>query len=536
MSSRPMTLTAPRPDAVETDWEQFHIRPEDLEFLSAYLLEEETPLGPEALAAELIRHRIQQQHEQAAAHQAANKPYLPKERYAVGDRVSFPALDWTAGKVSAVRPAKTLGEPDFEVITVEFEDGAQHDYAAGLEEHILNQPPEVEETPEDAADAAVAAHAARIAPLLAEALRESPEFVYIAGRWFPRALIVDVDSGQLNVAEALLDMASGGPLPTAQLLGEVELPSGLNPRLAEFSLDLALQEDPRFDEVGPSGEVAWFLRRLEPEPLQKPPLYLHYEPLEHDRAALTEDMLALEAQLDDELTSAELQPEGEGDQLQVALLYPHWRVGSLPLTRRLAALFPSAYESPRVRFDFVDAANDGRFQGWVDRSHGYVVGLHGWYQARGLMPGAYVQLSRGEQPGEVLVATETHRSSKEWVRTALVGADGGVVYAMLKQPVEASFDERMMVQLPADLSALDAVWQRRAGKPVDNLAQIVAGTMRELAKLNPQNHVHAVELYSALNLVLRCPPAPLLALLASRPQFEHVGHLHFRLAEQIADA
>lgn len=434
-----------------------------------------------------------------------------------------------------VRPARTLGEAEFDVLTVAFGDGETREYAAGVADHILNTPLEEEAVSEDSQEAQIAELAARLAPELTETLRQNPDFVYIAGRWFPKALIVDVDPGQLNVAEALLDMVGGGPMLTAQLLGEVELPGGVNPRLAEFSLDLALQEDQRFDEVGTSGEVAWFLRRLEPEPLQHIPLFLRAEAYEHDREQLSADMLALEAQFDDDLTPAEFQPEPEGDQVQTVLLYPHWRVGSLPLTRRLAALFPSAYKSPRVRFEFVDTNKGQRFEGWVDRSHGYVVGLRQWYLERGLMPGAYIQLGRGEKPGEVIISTEAHRSSKEWVRTALVGADGGVVYTMLKQQVESSFNERLMVYLPADLSTLDAVWERRAGKPINNLAQIVATTVRELAKLNPQNHVHAEEVYSALNLVLRCPPAPLLALLASRPQFEHVGHLHFRLSEQIAE-
>jgi hypothetical protein len=56
--------------------------------------------------------------------------------------------------------------------------------------------------------------------------------------------------------------------------------------------------------------------------------------------------------------------------------------------------------------------------------------------------------------------------------------------------------------------------------------------MREVTKLNPQGHVHAQELYAAVNLVRRVPPAPLLALLASRPAFVHVGDLHFRLDEK----
>ena len=56
--------------------------------------------------------------------------------------------------------------------------------------------------------------------------------------------------------------------------------------------------------------------------------------------------------------------------------------------------------------------------------------------------------------------------------------------------------------------------------------------MRELTKSNPQGHVHAQELYAAINLVRRVPPAPLFALLETNPAFKHVGDLHFRLDEE----
>jgi hypothetical protein len=56
--------------------------------------------------------------------------------------------------------------------------------------------------------------------------------------------------------------------------------------------------------------------------------------------------------------------------------------------------------------------------------------------------------------------------------------------------------------------------------------------IREMSKLTPQGHVHAQELYSAVNIVRRVPPAQLFALLASKPEmFTHVGDLHFRLNE-----
>jgi hypothetical protein len=98
---------------------------------------------------------------------------------------------------------------------------------------------------------------------------------------------------------------------------------------------------------------------------------------------------------------------------------------------------------------------------------------------------------------------------------------------MLKQVVSAAYDERMAIIIP-DVEALDEVWQRmhRERPPFE---RVVVNMARELTKLNPQGHVHASELYAALNIVRRCPPAPLFTLLASRPWFVHVGDLHFRL-------
>ena len=153
------------------------------------------------------------------------------------------------------------------------------------------------------------------------------------------------------------------------------MPEGVNPKLAEFSLNLALQEDGRFDEVGPAGEVLWCLRRLEPEEVREAPLYLRYSPIEYDRGALTPEMLNLEAQLDDELSEFE-GPLNEGvKEVTVSLIFPHLRSGTLPLSARVRPLFPTAYESPRVRFTLVDGKTKQKMPGWVVREHGYVFGL-----------------------------------------------------------------------------------------------------------------------------------------------------------------
>jgi hypothetical protein len=190
-------------------------------------------------------------------------------------------------------------------------------------------------------------------------------------------------------------------------------------------------------------------------------------------------------------------------------------------------MFPTAYESPRVRFTLVDGKTKQKMPGWVVREHGYVYGLLEWYKAHDLMPGSLVRIHRGERPGEVIIEAKTYRATKDWVRTVIVGADGGMVFAMLKQSISAEFNERMAFAIPS-FEAVDQLWVQGKKRPFEKL---VADLIREMSKLTPQGHVHAQELYSAVNIVRRTPPAPLFALLASKPEFIHVGDLHFRLGQ-----
>ncbi len=516
----------------EEYWENLEINEADLEFLYQHLLEIETPLSPNELIAALITERVRRQ-QAATERERSNggKPYVPKEHYSVGDSLSFPVLGWRAGRVVAVRPARSYLPAPFDVIQVELDGGEKREFAAGLQEHPLNQADAIDVVDRSLnLSAILGAHGEKISSRLVEQLKRSKDFVYIAGRWFPRALIVDVDIGNLNLAEAVLDVAQGGPLPTLEVMKQIQLPQGVNPKLAEFSLDLALQEDARFDEVGPAGEVLWFLHRLEPKGVLNTPLLLQYKELEYDRGVLTEEMLELEANLDDELSPGSSNGTGKADEVQISLIYPHWRAGTLPLTARIGRMFPTAYEAPRIRFMLVDGDTGEKFPGWVVRLERYVFGLRDWYFKRGLIPGSYVRVRRGQNPGEVVIKAESHRSAKEWVRTALVGADGGVVYATTKQTIETSFDDRLVVAMPAELSALDAAWEKRTKAPL-SLQKVIVDMLRDLAKLNTQNHVHAAELYSAANVVMRCPPGTIMALLASRPEFVHVGDLHFRYQE-----
>jgi hypothetical protein len=305
------------------------------------------------------------------------------------------------------------------------------------------------------------------------------------------------------------------------------MPEGVNPKLAEFSLNLALQEDDRFDEVGPAGQVLWCLRRLEPQEVREVPLYLQYTPIDYDTDDLTDQMRNLEAQLDDELSEEGQEPTADRKEVTISLIFPHLRAGTLPLSPRVRSLFPTAYETPRVRFTLVDGKTKKKMPGWVVREYGYVYGLREWYKSNELMPGSLISIRRGDHPGEVVIEAKTYRATKDWIRTVIVGTDGGLVFAMLKQPISAEFNDRMAFAIP-NMGAVDQLWLQDQRRSFENL---VGDMIREMSKLTPQGHVHAQELYSAVNIVRRMPPAPLFALLASKPEFVHVGDLHFRLGE-----
>lgn len=507
-------------------WENFQLKPEDVEFLYNYLLETETPQTSQELLDVLVTNRIREEKQAIERRRGAGgKMYIPKDHYEVGQTLIFPSLGWARGEVVGVRPGNNPEMPAFSVLKVELEGGSVREFASGIPTHKLNNPQAfVQEENLLSSDEVLATYGKLLSERLEAGLRNNDEFIIIAGRWFPKALLVNVNVGHLNLAEALLDMEGGGPLPTKKLLEAVELPSNINSKLVEFSLDYALWKDGRFDEVGPAGKILWYLKRLEPNEVLNVPEHLNYSEISHERAAFTGDMLALEQSLDDELSPLDNAPAAS--EVQIKLIYPHWRSGTLPLSSRLHALFPTAYRTARIRFILVDGETGNKFPGWVVREHNYVYGLRDFYEQKGIFPGSLLTIRKSNTPGEVIIEAHSRRPAREWVRTVLVGADGGIVLAMLKQIVASNFDDRMAIVVP-DQAALDNLWKKIRTDRIP-FERTVVDMLRELAKLNPQGHVHASELYATVNLVRRCPPGPLLALLASRPWFVHVGDLHYR--------
>ena len=515
-------------------WQNFSLSKQDLEYLSTYLFENETPLTEKELVPVIINERIQCERDALLKQRkSSGKIYAPGEIYKVGENLTFSSMNWNVGKVVNVRPGVNPALGEFNVIEVEFGGGKTHLFAAGLVDHKLNQPVEI--AIDDQLlnpDNVITNHGSEIERKLEDALSADKDLVKIAACWFPRALLMDISIGQLNLAEAILDEAGGRPLTTAALLEQLEISGKVNPKLIEFSMNYALQEDGRFDEVGPAGEVLWFLKRLEPEDVQKIPLPLRYVEIPYDRSILSPQMLALEAELDDELAETK-PPERQSDEVVISLSYPHWRAGTLPVSARVKHLLPTAFESPRVRFIVVDGQSKEEIPAWVVRQHGYVSGLGPLYKKYGLIPGSLVSVMKGKNPGQVVVTPKTRRPTRDWVRTVLVGSDGGIVFAMLKQNLTTEFNERMIIAV-TDPSGVDEACEQVTKQHL-SFDQIVADMMRELVKLNVQGHVHAQELYSALNILRRCPPGPLLAYLTTKSDYKHVGDLHYRLAEKEAE-
>jgi hypothetical protein len=180
-----------------------------------------------------------------------------------------------------------------------------------------------------------------------------------------------------------------------------------------------------------------------------------------------------------------------------------------------------------VKFKLIDPEKN-EISAWVVRPYDYIFGLREWYEEHELMPGSIINIRRGKNPGEVLIEPKKKRSNREWLRTLLIGADGGVVYALLKQTITADFNERMAIAVPS-VDALDELWKKRANNPMP-FKTVLTNTLKELAKLNPQGQVHAVELYSAINCIRRCPPEAVFSTLLSNPEFTAVGDLYFRLS------
>ena len=501
--------------------DEFAITPDDLYYLSTLLVDKELPSPADDLGRALVLYRCEEEEALIRRAAARGTPYRPASTYDVGEDVVFPALDYQLGSVVGIREGHNPEYGEFQVVKVSFEDGKVREFAASLADHQLNDDSLTEVVADgelSSGEELAAQHGERVGVNLESMLELDPHFVRLAGQWFRRDLLVEVHVGHLNLAEAVLDMSGGGPLSTQKLLGDLELPEEVSSQLRVFSLNYALQEDERFDEVGPAGEVLWFLRRLEPEGVQAVPRYLKHEPADYDPMLLTSEMVALEGQLDDEWSEL-APPSTVAEPVAVVLTYPHWRYGTIPLSSRLMNVFPTA-RTQRIHFTFVDGDSGEQMRGWVVRGGRYVLGLKEWYQRNQVPVGAYLDLSRADEPGKVIVRRRRRRARREWVRVALA-VDAKLTFEMRQTRIPCEYDDLMVLEEEYP-GAGDVVSARSRARRL-SLSQAVYELFPELVKLSTQGTVHAATLYSAINMLIRTPPGPVLAELVSSDLYSPIG-------------
>jgi hypothetical protein len=505
-----------------TYWHNYQVSESDLEQITTLFIMAEQPRTVDELALAVIQYRCEQEDALIRRELAKGVPYQPGNAYEVGQTLVFPALGYAVGELVAIRPGNNPEYGDFRVAEIQFEgQEAAREFAVELQvPHRLSYESDAfSDDGQLSSEELYELHGAPVRDALESHMEQSEEFVRLAGRWFLKGLLIEINVGHLNLAEALLDMSDGGPLPTKTFLDDLDLPGEIDEQLRVFSLNYALNIDPRFDEVGPAGQILWFLHAREPEPVRDPPRRLRATTVSYDPGALDVALVMLERELDDEWSDFSYAPVDQVDQLTLTLPYPHRRVGTLPLTSRTKALFPAG-RTPRIRFLFKDATTGDTWPGWVVHRHRYVFGLDQWYNDNEIPAGAYLELQRGPEPGVVEIDFRRRRPVREWVRVAVI-REGRLTFEMRKRLVGCDYDELMIVTVD-DVGEVDRVWKgaEEKGYPV---TQVLYDIFPELSKLNPQGTVHAKTLYSAVNVIRRLPPGPIFAVLMQDMAFLPVG-------------
>jgi hypothetical protein len=522
-------------------FQNFTIHNDDIEFLTTLLLERETPLDTPTLARTLIEERLRQEAARLQSRFQDAVLYNPAQTYAVGQRLVFSVYDFTLGEVVDVRSGDNPAYGDFSVIVVSFDDPALHpdgkprEFAAGFSPtHTLNN----NSSNGDSLTSLMQGDGLSIDDIVnsdvfddvvdtvENALETHGSLLNVAGMWFPEDLMLETHTGHMHLAEAILDMYGGGPMTTEAILQNIGGLGNAPMLLQVFSMNYGMSLDERFDEVGPAGEVLWYLRNMEPDQVRNVPEMLRYIPIDYDRDVLSEDARAMEEELGDEFSPLPTPPRSLKE-ARAVLIYPHRRMGTLPLNTYAARIFPTARKTERVAVTLVDAQDGETFPAWVVRKARYVHGLMPLYTKHALPVGTTIRLWRDGDPGRIIIDFDAYRPRSEWV-TLVTANNGQIGFETAQRAIGATYDEFLLFGVD-DLDGVDKLFQSNPQRQKP-LATLLRTLIPLLSSLNTQGYVHTKTLYSAVNVIRRCPPGPIIATLTNNPDFENVGEFYWKLS------
>jgi len=508
----------------------FSVEPDDIDTIINLLLEQETPMTIQELARYVISYRLDKASAILQEKYKDTAVYNPASVWAVGQKLVFPALEHATGRVVEVRDGDNPEYGNFHVIQVEFDDRSKREFASDYKlPHKLAEFAETTGNPFGAdtlsLEDIMAESGDVITQKLEQALSENDTLVSVAKLWFPVDLILPVDIGSLHLAEAVLDMNGGGPMSTEDILGQMGGLGSYPEKLQVLSMNYALNQDSRFDEVGPAGQVLWYLSRMEPAEVKEAPIYLKYSPIEYDRKLLNNQMVVYETEIGDELSNLVPSASPTGT---ITLLYPHRRAGTLPITANNQHVFPFAYTTTRIWIKLVDVNDGEEFVGWVVPNQRYVLGFDPLYKKYRLPIGAKITVKQGKTPEQIEVDAHVHKARTEWVPVFSLQGDAPH-FENIRRPIEADYDQLMLIGVDelADLDKL--VKNAQTGKK--SLTGILKMLLPPLGKLTPQGAAHIKTIYSAVNLLRRCPPGPIMATLEANPDFTSFGGEYWKLLD-----
>jgi hypothetical protein len=516
--------------------ESFKINTDDLDYLAGIILEKDEPQRMDDLTYALIDFRCQREENKIRSELSRGEIYQPHKHYEPGQRLVFPTLDYALGTVIGLRSGHNPEHGEFAVIKVEFDgEGRTREFAADLK-----VPHRLSRGEGDTIVDTERSHSTRdlyvmygpaIQTAVQTALSQSaqPAFVQEQGLWLLRDMLVDIHVGLLNIAEAIIEVKAQ-PVSTTDLLGEMNLPAEVPERIRRVSVNAALRHDSRFDDVGSGEESAWYLRRLEPVEAYVIPNILRYQATAYDRLVLGVELLQLEWELDDEWSTDALVVDTPMlvPSTTIMLIYPHLCSGTLPLSSRARSLFPAG-QGTRTMITLIDGRWGARFPAWVNYEGRYIAGVGGWLEQHKLPVGSFITLERTREPLEYVVDFRPRRMRREWIRVA-DEREGELNFQLQKQAVSSDYDEYLAVGEASreTLEKMRAQIEKRR-LPLSDLVRHIA---RELVGLSPQGTVHAKTVYSAVNMVRRCPPGPIFASMATDSSLRSVGSGYWSLANR----